>query len=164
MGETRTTVPRAYLTTDEVADMFGITKRIVVAAVKSGELPHVRIGQQIRIPVSQLSRLAVPGTANEHHLQKSAELLKQGHPVDAATVRALARRGITRPKVGDGPLAKYREASRANERARREAERAALYRRNGRPSAIENMPPDPPTLADNGVPIAPAPDEDATGT
>jgi excisionase family DNA binding protein len=50
-------VPRAeerYLTVREVAERLRVSTATVYAAVKRGEIPHVRVSNVIRIPASAL--------------------------------------------------------------------------------------------------------------
>lgn len=44
-----------YLTTKEVAQIFGISANTVINLCKSGELPSVRIGAQFRISEKELN-------------------------------------------------------------------------------------------------------------
>lgn len=49
-----------YLTVQEVAKALRLNRNTVYAAIENGQLPHLRIGRQIRIPRSALPDLTGP--------------------------------------------------------------------------------------------------------
>ena len=49
-----------FLTVDEVASEFRVSKRTVYRAVERRELPSIRLGARIRIPVAALEDLLRP--------------------------------------------------------------------------------------------------------
>jgi excisionase family DNA binding protein len=53
----RGTMKRQTLTVEEAAQVLGLAKPTVYAAVKRGELPVVRIGDRVLIPRSALQRM-----------------------------------------------------------------------------------------------------------
>lgn len=48
---------RASLTVEEAAATLGIGRSSAYAAVRSGELPHVRLGKRVIIPASAILRM-----------------------------------------------------------------------------------------------------------
>jgi excisionase family DNA binding protein len=49
---------RLTVTVDEAAKLLGIGRTLAYEAVRLGELPTIRIGRRILIPVAELARLA----------------------------------------------------------------------------------------------------------
>ena len=54
--------PNDLLTVKEAAVLLRLSTRVVYAAIARGDLPALRVGRSIRIPVKQLSELS--GLAN----------------------------------------------------------------------------------------------------
>jgi excisionase family DNA binding protein len=53
---------RLTVTVDEAAKLLGIGRTLAYEAVRVGELPTIRIGRRILIPVAELIRLSEPRT------------------------------------------------------------------------------------------------------
>jgi excisionase family DNA binding protein len=56
---------------NEVAELLGLGRSKVYALIASGELPSVKIGKSIRVPVEELrqwvhGRVSAPGVSNSH--------------------------------------------------------------------------------------------------
>lgn len=51
------TTPQAGATRNQTAQLLGVDPRTVSTAVARGEIPSVRIGQQILIPIPALRRM-----------------------------------------------------------------------------------------------------------
>lgn len=51
---------RLTVTVEEAAEMLGVSRNSAYVAVRSGELPSVRIGKRIVVPKSALVRLLGP--------------------------------------------------------------------------------------------------------
>jgi excisionase family DNA binding protein len=49
------------LTVEQTAKLLGISRGLAFAAVRTGEIPHVRIGRRILVPRDALRRLVLPG-------------------------------------------------------------------------------------------------------
>lgn len=48
------------LTVEQTAVLLGISRGLAFAAVRAGEIPHVRIGRRILVPRDTLLRLLLP--------------------------------------------------------------------------------------------------------
>lgn len=48
---------RATITVDEAAAVLGIDRSTAYAAVHNGDLPHIRIGRRILVPVPKFLRM-----------------------------------------------------------------------------------------------------------
>ena len=48
------------LTVEQTAKLLGISRGLAFAAVRGGEIPHVRIGRRILVPRDALLRLVRP--------------------------------------------------------------------------------------------------------
>jgi excisionase family DNA binding protein len=55
------TSERATLTLDEAADLLGVHRQTVGAAIRRGELPVLHVGRRVLIPVDALRRLLACG-------------------------------------------------------------------------------------------------------
>lgn len=53
-------VERPTLTVDAVAEILGLDRKTVYAAINSGELPSLRIGRRILVPTSWLAARITP--------------------------------------------------------------------------------------------------------
>jgi excisionase family DNA binding protein len=51
------------LTVEQTATLLGISRGLAFAAVRTGEIPHVRIGRRILVPRDALLRLVLPRDA-----------------------------------------------------------------------------------------------------
>lgn len=51
---------RPTLTVDAVADLLGLDRKTVYAAINSGELPSLRVGRRILVPTSWLAARIAP--------------------------------------------------------------------------------------------------------
>ena len=49
---------RAFVTVEEAAQIIGIGRHAAYAAVRSGEIPSIRIGRSWRIPLEALRQMA----------------------------------------------------------------------------------------------------------
>lgn len=54
---TETAISRPTMTVDEVAQLLGISRGLAFQAVRRGELPAIRVGRRILIPVHRLYEL-----------------------------------------------------------------------------------------------------------
>lgn len=80
---------RATLSVEEAAEVLGICRTAGYAAAKRGEVPTIRLGRRVRVPVPALLRLlgddgGYPSPAHlqvQHHGQIDAEAL--GHAQSA---------------------------------------------------------------------------------
>jgi len=56
----------AFMTVEEAAEYLGIGRHAAYGAVRSGQIPSIRIGKSIRVPRQALRRLAqIEGHADE---------------------------------------------------------------------------------------------------
>jgi excisionase family DNA binding protein len=56
---------RPTLTVDEVAEILGLDRKTVYAAVNSGELPSLRVGRRILVPTSWLAARITPDSEDD---------------------------------------------------------------------------------------------------
>lgn len=56
---------RATITVDEAALLLGIGRSSAFSAIRRGDLPHIRIGRRLLVPVPQLLAL-IRGTNQPH--------------------------------------------------------------------------------------------------
>lgn len=62
MSEPETTQPpKAFATVEEASAFLRLPGKRLYEACKRGEIPHVRIGRSIRIPMAALQKLASQG-------------------------------------------------------------------------------------------------------
>jgi excisionase family DNA binding protein len=57
MDEPNEKQPRATMTVPQVADYLGISSQAAYAAVATKEIPSIRIGKRILVPIRALARL-----------------------------------------------------------------------------------------------------------
>ncbi len=50
------------LTVEQTAKLLGISRGLAFAAVRTGEIPHIRIGRRILVPRDTLLRLVATGS------------------------------------------------------------------------------------------------------
>lgn len=53
-------IERPTLTVDAVAEILGVDRKTVYAAINSGELPSLRVGRRILVPTSWLAARITP--------------------------------------------------------------------------------------------------------
>lgn len=58
------TVSKSTLTVEQTAELLGISRGLAFQAVARGEIPSIRIGRRILVPVARL-RTLLQGTAAE---------------------------------------------------------------------------------------------------
>jgi excisionase family DNA binding protein len=56
-----------YLSVEKVAQIFGVSARLIYKQITSGSLPHVRIGKRIVISDTELEKFI---TKNQHPSQR----------------------------------------------------------------------------------------------
>lgn len=56
---------RATLTVDAVAEIVGVDRKTVYAAINSGELPCLRVGRRILVPTSWLAARITPDSDDD---------------------------------------------------------------------------------------------------
>ena len=56
---------RPTLTVDAVAEILGLDRKTVYAAVNSGELPSLRVGRRILVPTSWLAARITPDSDDD---------------------------------------------------------------------------------------------------
>lgn len=54
MSATPTAVPRLLLRVEEAAEALGVSRTTFYSLLRSGEMPVVRIGRSVRVPVAAL--------------------------------------------------------------------------------------------------------------
>lgn len=48
---------RRTLTVDEAADQLGISRATAYAGIKSNQIPHIKIGRRILVPITAMNKL-----------------------------------------------------------------------------------------------------------
>lgn len=56
---------KATLTVEQAAEYLGISRGSAYAAVRTGEIPHVRIGSRILVPRAALEHLLQPAMSQQ---------------------------------------------------------------------------------------------------
>lgn len=96
------TIQRVFYGPREVAEILGVSKKLVYTLLKENKLPHIRVGRQIRVSVADIKALrssydedgistTVPGSAAQREAVKAYHVRRRAAVAEMKAAEAAAQ-------------------------------------------------------------------------